>query len=159
MGLFGLEALFALPVAIVSSLFLDRKLHENQSGLQPYKWGYFQGFMGVLTNGWLALYSFFTAGEHYGATTNEVLLLTLFFLLMTFIFAGFIFRNRWWCLVAVIAQLNPVTWFINAIYLKNRWAELAGVDFCDQLRGGNEVPSNSNGKGFGEKLVKKVYRS
>jgi len=128
----GLSYLIIATAAIVSIFIAIRmgdKFDDEHPDLEPYKWGFFQGWTGLLT------------GAAFGVLVliNPLLLFTdpqltqdegfkLFITIIMFIWCILIAtasyfvikRKRWGWLVATIFSLNPVLWIINGIYLKNR---------------------------------------
>ena len=127
MELFWIIAIVALPFAIGGALFMDERLHKKNPDALPYKWGYYNGWMGIIISVIYAAIFFISAADTYGRRSDEYAALGFLFLILAVISAGFIFRNRWWSIASVIAQVNPLLWIINGIYIKNRWHEMSGV--------------------------------
>lgn len=132
-------AFVALPFAVGISFYMNYRLHKKHPDARPYTWGYFNGWMGVLIWIVLAAFSFILAYESTGwPDTDSFDDRGFLFLILATISAGFIFRNKWWAIAAIIIQFNPITWIINAVYLENRWHEMSNipnVSVLNPLRG------------------------
>lgn len=121
MELFWIIAIVTLPFAIGGALFMDKRLHEKNPDALPYKWGYYNGWMGVIISIIYASIFFISATDTYGRRSDEYASLGFLFLIIAVVSAGFIFRNRWWAIASIVAQFNPLLWIINGVYIKNRW--------------------------------------
>ena len=124
---FWIVVIIALPFAVGASFYMDKKLHERKGRLQPYKWGYYNGWMGVMVSGFYAIVYFVNASDSYGSRADDYFSLGLLFVAIAAVSAGFVFRNKWWCIAATVVQFNPLLWIINGIYIGNRWDELSGI--------------------------------
>jgi len=125
---FWIVVIIALPFAVAASFYMDKKLHDGNDDVQPYKWGYYNGWMGILVSGCYAIISFLNAADSYGSRADEYFSLGLLFIFVAAVSAGFVVRNKWWCIAATVVQFNPLLWIINGIYIKNRWNELNGLE-------------------------------
>ena len=118
-------AFFLLFVLIVSAIAafiawrLDKKLHEKNPLLLPYKWGYFVGVQAVISSvifGILITLSF--PEEPVG-----------WFLYITPVLVSHVFiirRNKWGWIFGVILHMNLISWIMNFFYAKKRWHEFEG---------------------------------
>lgn len=104
----------------IASIKMDISLHKRTPEAKPYKWGYYIGWMGIL--GWL-LISVYALSLHGEDTLLEFLLSVVGIVSHIQVLR----RNRHGWIVAIILQLNPISWIINGIYLKNRWSEMEGI--------------------------------
>ena len=147
---FWIVVIIALPVAVGASLYMDKKLHESNPGFQPYKWGYYNGWMGILVSGFYAIVYIINASDSYGSRSNDYLSLGLLFVAIATVSAGFVFRNKWWCIAAIVVQFNPLLWIINGIYIRNRWDELNNIPGSRSLEG-NEASTDSDTSVRGDK--------
>ena len=119
-----------LPILILVAICIYPAIHLNWKMLarfperQPFAWGYFNALLlmlaGVVTVGFLFTDIFDTKGEKQAAFVYAVLIFVLGLMIYR--------RNRWVWLVYVIVSLNPISWIINGIYLKNRWKEMKEDD-------------------------------
>tara|TARA_R100001039_G_scaffold33289_1_gene26731 strand:- start:5248 stop:5901 length:654 start_codon:yes stop_codon:yes gene_type:complete len=116
-----------LPFAIGAALYMDKRLHHNNPDALPYKWGYYNGWMGILVSVVYAVIFFVSAADAYGRAADNYVSSGIFTLVLGALSAGFVFRNRWWTVLSIIVQFNPLLWIINGIYLKNRWNELGNA--------------------------------
>ena len=109
-----------MVVAIPTSFYLDKRLHNRLPNVMPYKWGYYTGVMGLLLYCMISLLFFIGAAVN----SSELILPAFFFASSTVPFVFIIKRYRWAWVVGSILLFNPVSWIINFIYAKNRWNEL-----------------------------------
>jgi len=137
--LLSLYYLCALP-AIFLAFAYDQKLRKRRPNVKAYGWGYFTGFQLVLVP--LVV----MAGCIYeNAHTDRGLFLKLLGFSSFFsIFGIFILcrRVRWMWIIYTVLSMNPLVWFINAIYIKNRWEEL-GVEQAET----QSLKTDLSGKG------------
>lgn len=108
-------------VCIYPAIALNQNFLTRNPSYKPFTWGYFNSLLlivvGILSSGlWIWLYSQ-TSGNH-DIIIWGILLTTMGIFLYQ--------RNRWAWVVFSILNLNPVSWIINGIYLKNRWREMRG---------------------------------
>lgn len=122
--LFWIIAIAAVPFAIAGAFYMDRRLRETKPDVLPYKWGYYNGWMGILTSIICAAIFFGSAATAHGKQ-SEYYAIGLLFLVLAMVGAGFVFRNKWWATASIMAQFNPILWIINGIYIKNRWHEMS----------------------------------
>lgn len=82
--------------------------------------------MGLLSGFCISILSFFEAVKAQDDVNISLYYscIGLYCFVTGFFHLFIIFRNRWLWILAIILQLNPVLWFINGIYLKNRWKDL-----------------------------------
>lgn len=119
-----LVIVITLPAAIGAAFYMDKRLHEKYPAVQPYKWGYYNGWMGVLVSIIYAVIFFIGSAASYGESSHDYVGFGLLFMCLAVVSAGFILRNRWWIIASIVVQFNPILWIINGIYLKNRWHEM-----------------------------------
>ncbi|MEM7401236.1 MAG: hypothetical protein AAF304_04720 [Pseudomonadota bacterium] len=109
------------------------KFDDAHPDLQAYKWGFFQGWTGMLIGGSFAVIVLFNPLLLFSdPQLNQDEGFRLFISIFIFLWSGLIAfasyfvikRKRWGWIVATIFSFNPVLWVINGIYLKNRWKEL-----------------------------------
>jgi len=125
-------------VCIIASIVIAIKVgnvfDEKYPNLQPYKWGFFQGWVGLLTGGVLTilmlinpllLFSDLKLSEDEGFRIFVTVFMAVYMSIMAIACLFIIKRKRWGWIVATILSLNPILWVVNGIYLKNRWKELS----------------------------------
>jgi len=114
-----------LIVGIPTCFYLDEALHKQAPEAKPFKWGYYFTVGGAAGNLLWALAFIYRALYAQGMHFYILLLLALIMVISACVNALAMQRQRWALVTAVILQCNPIFWIINAIYLKNRWRELA----------------------------------
>jgi len=106
-------------------------LHMEHPDLKPYKWGYFNGWMGVLIGGVTAIMEcvkLWNTYDNYFPINHDIDVIMLVYSALVVISCIFIIkRNKWGWIVGIILQGNPILWIINGIYVNNRWSELSGL--------------------------------
>ena len=102
------------------SVVLNRRFLRRNPNHRPYAWGYFNALIALVLGGAGATLLFFQSMNEGDDLPRG------FYYSVVFIFLGFLMyrRNRWGWIVAIIVSLNPITWLINGIYVKNRWQEM-----------------------------------
>jgi len=116
------KRLFIVPLClscIYPSIRLNQTFLIKNPKCHPYAWGYYNSLL-VITIGvsGIALGIWADLGDGANLIIWSILLIVLGTLLYM--------RNRWVWIVFTILNLNPASWIINGIYLKNRWQEMKG---------------------------------
>lgn len=114
-----------LVVGIPAGFYLDEALHKQTPEAMPFKWGYYFTVGGATGNLLWALAFLYRSLYARGTHFYLLLLLALVTVISACVNSLAMQRQRWALVTAVILQCNPIFWIINAIYLKNRWQELA----------------------------------
>ena len=109
-----------IAISAFASFMLESKFEKNNPKLKPFTWGYYIGMMGALSGSSLAIQQFILASKTYGSTSSQHALLgiALFAVATSHFFMIKRYRLAW--VIGIILQFNPISWFINGIYLKNR---------------------------------------
>ena len=113
---------------------LEQKLKKILPYTKPYKWGFFIGCTSIVNA--IYLMSFMNGGNALFVN------FTIFIYIVINIICGclVIKRNRWAFVILTILHLNPVSWIINGIYLKNRWKELSeNSEYRDSYNSKNDI--------------------
>lgn len=115
--LFGIAfGVLTISLATWPAIILNRKMLAKSPRRRPFAWGYFLA-LAVLLLGIVSLGLAFT-------DSDERALLIASGVTASLLAALLCRRNRWAWLAFVILQLNPLSWIVNGIYLKNRWGEM-----------------------------------
>jgi hypothetical protein len=114
------EKLLIVPIllaCIYPSIRLNQMFLRNSPKCQPFAWGYFSS-LAVITIGvsGAILGVWFYSDDGAGLIIWSAFLIALGTLLYK--------RNLWAWVVFTVLSLNPASWIINWIYLKNRWQEM-----------------------------------
>ncbi len=110
-GLVAVSALIAIPIAFIH----DKKLHEEQLSVRPYKWGYYIGYAGLIGS---VLFTFFVV------LFSTALALFLVLSIPQAIASYYIIRRKKWAWVlGTILTLNPILWIAHTFYGRNHWGE------------------------------------
>lgn len=116
-----------LVISIPAAFTMNDSLHKKHPELKPYAWGYYIGWMGMLSWSAIGILQFIAASKTYGSRSDTFAVLGVVFLVAAIAHFFIIKRNKWAWVIGIILQLNPILWIINGIYLKNRWAEMGGL--------------------------------
>ena len=114
------EQLFIVPfllVCIYPSIRLNQIFLTNSQDCHPFAWGYFNSLVVITIGASGAILGIWSYSED-GA--NLIIWSILLIALGTLLHR----RNRWAWIVFTILNVNPASWIINGIYLKNRWNEM-----------------------------------
>ncbi len=110
-GLVVVIVLIAIPIAFIH----DKKLHEEQPSVRPYKWGYYIGYAGLIGS---VLFIFLVV------LFSAALALFLVLSIPQAIASYYIIRRKKWAWVlGTILTLNPILWIAHIFYGRNRWGE------------------------------------
>lgn len=113
--------LCALP-AFPAALFLESRRERLRIGTRPYTWAYFQGTGSLLFGSVGSIATLLADGwtEEPGAIAFGLLLFA------TYAVSGWyvVRRRRWAWVLFTVMTVNPISWIVNYIYGRNRWAEL-----------------------------------
>ena len=126
-----------LITCIIISIFLAIKMgdkfDDEHPDLQTYKWGFFQGWAGLLIAASYSLLFLINPillfndpklADDVGFRVFMTVFLLLWWIGIAIACYSIIKRGRWGWIVATLLSLNPILWIINGIYVKNRWKEL-----------------------------------
>jgi hypothetical protein len=117
------EQLFLVPfllVCIYPSIRLNQVFLKHSKSCQPFAWGYFNSLAVITIGASGAIFGIWSYSED-GAN------LIIWSILMIALGALLYGRNRWAWIVFTILNVNPASWVINGIYLKNRWDEMKKI--------------------------------
>ena len=120
-SLFHFYLIVAIAVSIPLALSFEKKLKDRLPNTKPYKWGFYMGCMGVASAP-IALLFLWAALEN----PSDPVMPFLFFLWaagLTTTGYFIIKRQKWAWIIGTILQFNIVSWIVNGVYQKNRWAE------------------------------------
>ena len=121
-------------IAIASSL--QRHFELWCPNAKSYRWGYYQGCLGVACAPMVVIgvlvTLLFGINEQWG-NFWEGLFLTVWFSLATISGWFIIQRKKWAWVVGTIIQWNPIIWIINYVYGSKRWNESAARLDCDTI--------------------------
>jgi TPR repeat protein len=120
-------------VAVVASICiassLEKRLRARLPATRPYRWGFYNGCMGVACGPFAVLTALgmAVAGLN-GRRETFGLFLALTVWLALFAVSGWfiIQRKRWAWVVGTVVSFNPIVWIINGTYAHNRWGEFGG---------------------------------
>jgi uncharacterized membrane protein len=115
----------ATPENIAKAKEEDRKKKEkNEIELNKlgFYWWELQGWGGLILGNLLVLAYFFPIifGSPDDLTKNIIIVASLI-AINTILMIYILKYNKYAFLIATALSLNPITWIINGIYLKNRW--------------------------------------
>jgi NADPH:quinone reductase-like Zn-dependent oxidoreductase len=105
-----------LIVPIVAAFVLNRRFKQRHPGARGFRWGYYFSIMSFV--GGLVLGLFMECGA------TGVIVCGLIYAVLGWFFAQ---RQPWAWIGLTVLSFNPIVWIINAIYLRKRWEEDAGV--------------------------------
>ena len=108
--------LAVLILPIVVALVLNRRFRQRNPDKRGYRWGYYFSVMSFIHG--LGLGAFLESGA------TAVIVCGLIYAVLAWFFAQ---RRHWAWIALTILSFNPITWIINAIYLRKRWAEEPGA--------------------------------
>jgi NADPH:quinone reductase-like Zn-dependent oxidoreductase len=97
---------------IVFALVLNRKFQRANPGMRPYRWGYYFSIQSLMFGIGLGLM--------LESGVGAVIICGAIYAILAWFFAR---RHRWAWITLTIASVNPIMWIINAVYLRERWAE------------------------------------
>lgn len=118
-----INLIVALP-ALLLAMWQDKNLQERNSGALGFKWGYFTGFR-ILFVGMIIL-SFLALGAATGDLSQDEAFGFGFLITVVLLVPGvfILLRHRWAWILYTIGSMNPLLWWINGTYIKNRWKEI-----------------------------------
>ena len=120
-------AILCLAISIPAAFTMNDSLHKKHPELKPYAWGYYIGWMGMLSWSAIGILQFMAASKTYGSRSDTFAVLGVIFIVAAIAHFFIIKRNKWAWVIGIILQFNPILWIINGIYLKNRWDEMGGL--------------------------------
>ena len=113
------DIIYGIIIVILAtwpSIILNKRMMRKFPHRLSFAWGYFLS-LAVLIAGVISLWLAFTDSNDRGVS--------IAWGVTAWLLGAMLYRrNRWVWLAFVIIQLNPGSWIINGIYLKNRWAEM-----------------------------------
>ena len=134
-------------VAIVASICmassLEKRLKARLPATRPYRWGFYNGCMGVacgpfamVTALGMAVAGLNGKWEAFGYCFAYSVWLAVSALCGWFI----IRRKRWAWVAGAVLSFNILVWIINYIYGRNRWGEFVGEPYNSAEDEGYELP-------------------
>lgn len=117
--------LFALCVGTSALLAQkrDAQLNERAPETLSYKWGYFQGYYGII--GGVVVIAVGAVLMSYGLYREWIPWVQAHALAFGIASYGVLLRRKWGWVLQIPLSLNMGLWAFNSVYVSNRWREFS----------------------------------
>ncbi len=121
--------------AIIASQYLSKRFKNINSSNMSYKWGFYCGSQFIMISILFIILTIIDLTNEAVASDSTSILIELAISLF-FAFLGiFTIKRRIWAFVILtILTINPVTWIINGIYIRNRKNEFKNENKLKKLK-------------------------